>query len=1159
MSCNNDGALFITADRELYAMGNFNEVCKSDQPMKVAQFINYEILQVAMGKHFAVILTRKRSTHGTYATASHTSHIDSSSCDDSIHSWSPAATSITECDNISLQSTATLDHLDSNSLNSSNLSVRTVTYNNNNNYNNNDNTDTDSSTTEHSFPSDIEHTIGRLLKINDQIQTQVWCFGSINQSGQLGVGDHIKRAQAVEVTSLRDQGVVYICSGDDHTAALTLDARLYLWGDNTNEQISHWLDKQDCSSPKRFYKTEQNIFAVQCGQQSTFIITNSGERHELSRNKYFPTVNIQQITMQNDQFLFLASKQYLVVGDTWTKLRFEEYLKFEQQFLQDILQNTRPHMEKFLRHMNRDINIKHSQLYRQFGEQYKSISELCAKNVSTLLNYACYKVDFMSIAFIRYHMKYVYAFRQYAKLYCETLCADDLSRVSQSIIPNADFVSKFSTPIHHTLNYKNLINELLEANDKNDLLQAAQENWTRFSRDVNDMLRLAHSTIDFWTTNQKNIPPTLQLPERRYILDSKSEFTLKLLPSSRFKSNWFILFNDIFCHSTGSSSSLKQYPLKTVWLSNVIDKEVSPSSSSSSTSSSATSTLNARKHAFKIITPEEQFLISAVTEDVKMHWLKSFDQQIRYALGKSNSKSSLLRRTTSYTFSDKHRIYPTCKYLGQWYGGKIDGIGCIEYPDGRIYTGQLKANSIVGYGRLVMTNGSYEGHFVDGHFDGFGTLETHQSTENYEGYFKNGLKHGFGIQQEFDTMRTYMGEFMNGSPCGYGVDDSESGKYMGNFVDGHRNGHGICITADGTYFEGNFIENELLNGSSVAYFANGSYYVGDLSIRGPNGRGTLYVPIDSVQNEVNLDMDMDSLTTAVRGNILSGSLGGNWETVKINSGTMQTNQLFDKYPSQFSHQKIDKWTSLFSDWEHDVFGGPINDINDPFRVWTKITEFIDSVKHTEVLKSTISTSAIVYKSGSQANKTQQQSSQTSHFLHELHLSNSHEYHVSKSLSLSRITGKNYKRNLLAVERTKSISNEFLNSAVNFTADAKNVTVNAETRDTKTDLNADERLALSTALSSSVPCFGVTKLDANDLRLVRDYLTKAFKNQYHPLGILNAKISYCFYTSYGCWKVKPVSILSTHAMQEWESISRRIFDILRKMFPTLPQEYGTIDE
>lgn len=239
VSCNNDGALFITVDRTLYAMGSFIGVCTSDQPMKVPQFVNYEILQISMGKQFAVILTRKRAKtpqHNRYAmnkpatgtnrsnsmstavafASSHTNHMDSMNCDDSINSidtQSLASTSHSDNDFDSLP------NCDTNSVNS-NSSGSTIT---------NQSSSAaakptkklvdpmDGNTTQQPQYSpfiDNEYAIERWLNANDQIETQVWCFGSINQVGQLGVGDHVRRTNAVEVRSLRDQGVIRICSGE---------------------------------------------------------------------------------------------------------------------------------------------------------------------------------------------------------------------------------------------------------------------------------------------------------------------------------------------------------------------------------------------------------------------------------------------------------------------------------------------------------------------------------------------------------------------------------------------------------------------------------------------------------------------------------------------------------------------------------------------------------------------------------------------------------------------------------------------------------------------------------------------------------------------------------------------------------------------------------
>lgn len=259
-----------------------------------------------------------------------------------------------------------------------------------------------------------------------------------------------------------------------------------------------------------------------------------------------------------------------------------------------------------------------------------------------------------------------------------------------------------------------------------------------------------------------------------------------------------------------------------------------------------------------------------------------------------------------------------------------------------------------------------------------------------------------------------------------------------------------------------------------------------------------------------------------------------------------------------------------------MFGSSIIDINDIRKLWNKITEQIQNAKQLDSLKSTISTSALIYESDAFMSRQQPShitNNNADNLFHTMQTNASHpnqyDYQVSKSASLSHITGKKYKRNLLAVERYKSISNEFLNTATAFMQD------NLQTPNEYNN-NSDESKSISDQRTDSIPnanvdnnnlftfqnqmpYFGITKFDSNDYRLVRDYLTKAFKNQYHPLGVLNTKVSCCFYTSYGCWKVKPISIISTHAMREWESISKRIYDIVRFMFPKLPSEYCLLDE
>lgn len=258
-----------------------------------------------------------------------------------------------------------------------------------------------------------------------------------------------------------------------------------------------------------------------------------------------------------------------------------------------------------------------------------------------------------------------------------------------------------------------------------------------------------------------------------------------------------------------------------------------------------------------------------------------------------------------------------------------------------------------------------------------------------------------------------------------------------------------------------------------------------------------------------------------------------------------------------------KWLSLFSDWTADVFGenGLSENIDDDYEVvWHRIDAYIRRAKQTEELRAYISSTAVLFESG-QNHRIHAQQTHSDHFLGVFYDNaddnNSNRQSVSRSISLSRITGKKYKRNLMAIDSIKSISNEFLNTTNAFDQSTECNNNGSGDRPAASATDRDNLSIASITLptlmagsKSAAPCFG-TKLDKDDLRLVRDYLTKAFKNQYHPLGVLNAKISFCFYTSYGCWKVKPNEILSTQAMKEWESISKRIFSIVRHMFPALP--------
>lgn len=91
-------------------------------------------------------------------------------------------------------------------------------------------------------------------------------------------------------------------------------------------------------------------------------------------------------------------------------------------------------------------------------------------------------------------------------------------------------------------------------------------------------------------------------------------------------------------------------------------------------------------------------------------------------------------------------------------------------------------------------------------------------------------------------------------------------------------------------------------------------------------------------------------------------------------------------------------------------------------------------------------------------------------------------------------------------------------------------------------------------SFAVPSFGTAvgqPLSAADLAALRLYIGAAFRSRSHPLGVLNRRIAHCFYSAYGCWKVRPTPVLCAQAMQEWSTVCvLRIYVWLCRLFPAL---------
>lgn len=86
----------------------------------------------------------------------------------------------------------------------------------------------------------------------------------------------------------------------------------------------------------------------------------------------------------------------------------------------------------------------------------------------------------------------------------------------------------------------------------------------------------------------------------------------------------------------------------------------------------------------------------------------------------------------------------------------------------------------------------------------------------------------------------------------------------------------------------------------------------------------------------------------------------------------------------------------------------------------------------------------------------------------------------------------------------------------------------------------------------VPSFVNSTFDTVEtIEELKEYFQASILNEHHPLSSLVSNVRRSFCASYGNWKCKPTSILSKIAMDEWISIIKRIYNILRLLFPHLP--------
>ncbi|XP_035812645.2 LOW QUALITY PROTEIN: alsin [Amphiprion ocellaris] len=104
------------------------------------------------------------------------------------------------------------------------------------------------------------------------LQTEVWSWGH-GEHGQLGHGDNIARLQPLCIKSLNNKEVVRVAAGAHHSLALTAQSQVFSWGSNSSGQLGHM---ESPSTVPRLAKLSEGIrvWDVSAGERHTLLLAD---------------------------------------------------------------------------------------------------------------------------------------------------------------------------------------------------------------------------------------------------------------------------------------------------------------------------------------------------------------------------------------------------------------------------------------------------------------------------------------------------------------------------------------------------------------------------------------------------------------------------------------------------------------------------------------------------------------------------------------------------------------------------------------------------------------------------------------------------------------------------------------------------------------------
>ncbi|XP_063838973.1 alsin [Ostrinia nubilalis] len=402
----------------------------------------------------------------------------------------------------------------------------------------------------------------------------------------------------------------------------------------------------------------------------------------------------------------------------------------------------------------------------------------------------------------------------------------------------------------------------------------------------------------------------------------------------------------------------------------------------------------------------------------------------------------------------------------------------------------------------------YSGRWLDGKIHGSGKVEWPDG-KLYVGQFQMNSLCGHG-KMEMPSQGIYEGQWKDNLQNGYGVMRYTNGDiYEGYFKDGQPHGHGIKKQGDFTSSSATIYTGEWVNGAKQGYgvmddIGKGEKYLGNWSDNKKHGCG-LIVTLDGIYYE---------------GLFMQDVLTGHGVMV-FEDGT--------HYEGEFRSAGVFSGKGILTFSSGDKIEGSLSG------AWTEGVKISNATMHLNVSNPALPANSKPNSFG--------------------------KLSVAPNQKWNALFRQCFQ--CLGVSETilTPTGNHFANGPAGPTIDNakiwQNVAVAISCSHKEKHNRTPSKSSRSSDIEKSVDClevipkFGQKTLNLDDYTELRLYLQNACESSHHPLGQLVLSLTNAFNTTYGGVRVHP--LLLSHAVKELKSITSRLYQVVRLLFPALPPE------